>query len=103
MDRYERGIYDCSDMSVDCERWFESIGLDTKFVCGDNKQNDRSHMWLRFYIFGLPIDFESTILLPSPFSYYDERYENITFCDGFYKNGTYNETLEWNRNVYIDI
>ena len=66
--RYVEDVYDCSDMSLDCGKFFTSIGIKTRYVYGWRYINISTidkhfHIWLNldFGLFKLP--FESTVLL----------------------------------------
>ena len=82
--RYEVDVYDCSDMSKDCEAFFESIGWNTWMILGE-RDNGSNHVWLIVDTPLFPIEFESTCLIPiSPRVMTD--YDNLCISDGFLKN-----------------
>ena len=56
---YEDGVYDCSNMVVDQERFFESVGIDTKIGVRYGREDKAGHVWL---ILPYNISFECTIL-----------------------------------------
>ena len=75
--RYVRGVYDCTDMSKDCEEFFESIGIRTQVLYGFN---GGGHCWLRLHtIFGV-YEFESTQLT---FMNVSENWYNIVVTEGW--------------------
>jgi len=93
--KYIVDVYDCSDMSKDCEERFESIGLSTMCVCGENKYKNSSHMWL-LVDFGLfTANFESTKLMFLPESFYESQYKNIKYSDGYIIDGECTDELSW--------
>ena len=85
--RYIEDVYDCSDMSQDCEKFFTSIGIKTRYVHGWYYDNSTDcgksfHVWLEldFGLFKLP--FESTYLVfISPTINRD--YNEITVTDNY--------------------
>ena len=95
--RYVMDVYDCSDMSIDCEEYFENIGLETKLVTGDKKDANSRHMWL-IVDFGLfETAFESTKSMFVPKSYYDYMYENLEVSDGYFVDGHFDDDLIWDE------
>ena len=83
--RYEENVYDCSDMSEDCEEIFESIGLRTWMVLGE-RYNGSSHVWLMIETPIVCIPFESTCLAPvSPRIF--NSYDNLKISEGCISNG----------------
>ena len=85
--RYVKHVYDCSDMSQDCEKIFTSIGIKSYYVYGWYYDNTTEcgksfHVWLEldFGLFKLP--FESTLLIfLSPTIIRD--YEEIKIADSY--------------------
>ena len=86
--RYKVDVYDCSDMSVDCAEYFNSLGIKTRYVqawCYDNSTDcgKSFHVWLEldFGLFKLP--FESTTLLflsPTVYTDYDGIKTSDSYC-----------------------
>ena len=70
---YERGVYDCSNMVVDQEQFFDNIGVDTKIGMRYGVDGKASHVWL---IFPFDIPFECIILFVNPFNYEPDRVFN---------------------------
>ena len=95
--RYVKDKYDCSDMSEDCEAFFEGIGINTRFVSGECKDRPAAHMWLLLDFGIVNINFESTRLHPMPWVYYKNTYENFDISDGYYENGNKNERITWSE------
>ena len=61
--RYQVDKYDCTEMSRDCEIFFEkNLNIHTYMFIGEDENNDR-HRWivLDFGLFSIP--YESTLLL----------------------------------------
>jgi hypothetical protein len=59
--RYVEGVYDCSNMSVDCALFFRMVRIPTKIVSGYCRTNHSiEHCWVRLFDF---VDLESTTLL----------------------------------------
>lgn len=90
--RYVKDVYDCSNMSLDCAEYFNSVGIKTRYVQAwlyDNSTNcgKSFHVWLEldFGLFRLP--FESTTLLFIPPTVYTD-YEEIKISDSYCGNLT---------------
>jgi hypothetical protein len=93
--RYFVDVYDCSDMSEDCEQFFESFGFDTKLMRGESKNSGTWHEWVVIDFFGIPVYFESTLLtIASKFEYHT-TYKDIDISDGYFVNGEYVEDWIW--------
>lgn len=93
--RYIVNVYDCSDMSEDCEQLFESFGFDTKLMRGESKNSGTWHEWVVIDFFGIPVYFESTLLtIASKFEYHT-TYKDIDISDGYFVNGEYEEDWIW--------
>jgi hypothetical protein len=83
--RYEVDEYDCSDMSEDCEEFFEELGFSTRLVTGI-RDNGTNHQWCLVDVFGIQIEFESTTLMPvSP--RWANRYDRFLISDGYVIDG----------------
>jgi len=93
--------YACVQMSRDCERFFESIGIRVYQMSGDRDTGEMTeeggyeterHRWILLDFGWFQIPYESTILLP-----YDPKwdgYKNIRINDGYVVDGIHfeNET-----------
>lgn len=82
-------------MSIDCEEFFESIGIKTDLVRGKN--NHTAHMWceLDFGFFKLPFESTSLFFYPSHIDYRDIKIsEGFIDGDDIYTNESYLD-LEW--------
>jgi len=60
-DRYVKDVFDCSDMTKECEIIFHKMGLETKRMYGNN--TDKSHVWLAVNISGNWLEFETTLFM----------------------------------------
>lgn len=104
-DRYED--YCCVQMSRDCERFFESLGInvyqmkgerDTETENGEGGYETERHRWILLDFGWFQIPYESTYLVPWNPTW--RGYENVFICDGYVIDGEYfeNETdLTWQK------
>jgi len=79
--------WDCSDTSVECEKYFETHGYTCYLVYGDRGLGTDEwigHMWNIVIIDGKPYEFESTTL---HFMKVSDKYNIQTIQEGFYVNG----------------
>lgn len=80
--------WDCSNKSVECEKYFETkLNYSCYLVYGirHNDGHDVGHMWNLVEIDGTLHEFESTTLR---FCKISDRYTILTMQEGFYVNGT---------------
>lgn len=63
---YEEHVYDCSNMVVDQEQFFDKCGIETQIGVRYRTENRHAHVWL---ILPFDIPFECTILLIQPFNH----------------------------------
>jgi len=80
--QYIPGVHDCSEMSVECEEWFETRGYRCLLVYGGN--DDAAHIWNKVLVNGIWWEFESTCL---NFQVMSNKYEIHYIQEGFYKDG----------------
>ncbi len=104
--RYDINDYCCVQMSRDCERFFESMGIEVYQVTGYRYANTSAreagkvqdaHRWIMLDFGFVTINFESTAYMfvnPIYLGFVPQR-----ISDGFMIDGIYNETLEW-RDFY---
>ena len=82
--RYERGVYDCDDMSKDCEYFFEILGINTEVRWGREYGAKTGHCWIALdTVFGW-IEFETTNL---QFASISDRYDILYHDSGWVHNG----------------
>ena len=82
--RYKRGVYDCDDMSKDCEAFFEGIGINTEVRWGHRPGARAGHCWIALETpFGW-LEFETTNL---QFASISEHYPMVYSDDGWIHNG----------------
>lgn len=93
---YEIGVYDCSDMSKDCEAFFENLGFDTYLIVG-TRINGTRHQWIVVDTGLFSFEFECTVLMPVSPSLFND-YDNLLISDGHIINGE--QTKE--EPTYID-
>ena len=83
--RYVVDVYDCSDMSKDCEQVFERLGFHTQIAHGVQRDGNGNitvyHCWLIVHIRGYLVEFESTSLYFGPVS---PDYEVRQIVEGWY-------------------
>ncbi len=85
LSRYVLDVYDCSDMSEDCEAWFEEIGFDTWLITGE-RFNGTNHQWIMIDTGLIMIEFESTCLMPiSP--RLTNNYDKLWISEGWIVDG----------------
>ena len=79
--RYVRHVYDCTDMSKDCEEFFEYLGIRTQVIYGDKLPDELvGHCWLRLHTNIGEFEFESTQLR---FMNVSENWNNIKVTEGW--------------------
>ena len=87
--------WDCSNKSVECEKYFETeLGYSCYFVYGDRDRGTddwAAHMWNFVEIDGAFYEFESTAL---QFRKVSDKYNILDMQEGFYVNGVEFETSQ---------
>jgi len=72
---YKKGVYDCSDMTLDCKKIFDAIGIKNTIINGYNNYGTHmdTHCWLELELPFWNCEFECTTLTPTKVS---DKYRN---------------------------
>ncbi len=77
---YVPNLYDCDDMSKDCEEFFENIGINTYVYVGHNNNSVSSHCWLELELDDQLYEFECTSFR---FKHIKRDYDNWIKLEGW--------------------